>query len=186
MSDKQITQLLYEWTEGDEQVLEELTPLVYHRLKTIAYNSFGSEAPGHTLQPTALVNEAFSQLASVDINFRNRAHFYALSARIMRRILVDHARAKQAAKRGGNVIQVTFDDASVQANETASLEVLMLDQALNELDAFDSRKAEVLTLHYFSGLTYNELSSVIGVSESTVHQDLRVAKAWLKSRLAVD
>lgn len=185
MADKDITRLLKNWREGDDDALQELTPLVYDQLHALAARMFRGESAGHTLQPTALVNEAMQKLMGVDVNWQDRNHFFALSARMMRRILVSHAKAKNAAKRGGGALRVTFDDdrhASGEATDDA--EILALDKALRELGDFDARKATIVELHYFGGLTYAELADVTGIAESTVHQDLRTAKAWLRQRIS--
>ena len=183
MTDRSITQLLHGWRAGDDAALEALTPLVYDQLKQLASRIFRNESAGHTLQPTALVNEAFQQLVSADIDWQDRNHFFALSARLMRRILVNHANTKKAAKRGGDALRVTFHDAQASSPAENNAEILALDTALEELAVFDKRKAEILELHYFAGLTYAELADVMQIAESTVHQDLRTAKAWLHQRL---
>lgn len=183
LSENDITRLLQDWAGGDGSALDELTPLVYGRLKLLAASAFSREPAGHTLQPTALVNELFEKLIGSDVDWQGRQHFYALSARLMRRILVNHAHARQAQKRGGNLLQVTLQDTTTGASED-TVEILALDEALGELQAFDTRKADMLELHYFGGLTYSELSVAMKVAESTVHQDLRTAKAWLNNRLA--
>ena len=183
MADDDITQLLGRWRSGDDDALEQLAPLVHDQLKQLAARIFRNESAGHTLQPTALVNEVFQNLVGNSVDWQNRNHFFALSARLMRRILVDHARAKNAQKRGGDAVRVTFyEDRAIGASELDA-DVLLLDSALKELKEFDKRKAEIVELHYFAGLTYAELADVMGIAESTVHQDLRTAKAWLHSRL---
>jgi RNA polymerase sigma factor (TIGR02999 family) len=183
MTDQSITQLLHEWRAGDDEALQALTPLVYDQLKQLAAGIFRGESAGHTLQPTALVNEAFQQLVSANVDWQNRNHFFALSARLMRRILVNHANSKNTAKRGGDAVRVTFHDARGSSPDENDADILALDGALEELAAFDARKAEILELHYFAGLTYTQLSDVMQLAESTVHQDLRTAKAWLHQRL---
>lgn len=183
MTNQSITQLLHGWRAGDDEALATLTPLVYDQLKQLAARIFRSESAGHTLQPTALVNEAFQQLVKVDVDWQDRNHFFALSARLMRRILVNHAKAKNTAKRGGDALRVTFHDARGSNPDENDADILALDAALEELAAFDNRKSEILELHYFAGLTYTELSGVMELAESTVHQDLRTAKAWLHQRL---
>ena len=183
MTNQSITQLLHGWRAGDNEALEALTPLIYDQLKQLAARIFRSESAGHTLQPTALVNEAFQQLVSADVDWQNRNHFFALSARLMRRILVNYANSKNTAKRGGDAVRVTFHDARGSSPDENDADILALDTALEELAAFDPRKAEILELHYFAGLTYAELSDVMQLAESTVHQDLRTAKAWLHQRL---
>lgn len=179
-----ITRLLHQWRDGHEEALEELTPLVYDQLKALAARIFRTESAGHTLQPTALVNEAFQTLLGAEVDWQDRTHFYALSARLMRRILVNHANAKHSAKRGGNAVRVTLQDSSASTDAAGDLDIIALDTALQELAGFDLRKAEILELHYFGGLTYAELAGLMQLAESTIHQDLRTAKAWLRGRLA--
>jgi RNA polymerase sigma factor (TIGR02999 family) len=157
--------------------------MVYEELKRLARRLFQSEAPGHTLQPTALVNEAFSSLVRSNVSLNDRAHFYALCARMMRRILVNHALKRKAVKRGSGATHVSLDDAPV-GREDKGVEVLALDEALADLADADERKARLLELHYFGGLTYDELASTMSLSSSQIHRDLRAAKAWLKVRLA--
>lgn len=184
MSDQDITRLLQQWRDGDSEALEELTPLVYEQLRTLAARIFRGESAGHTLQPTALVNEALQNMLGADIDWQDRTHFFALSARMMRRILVNHAESKAAAKRGGGALRVTLHDAMATSDEQNDAEILELDRALDELAEFDERKAKVLELHYFAGLTYAELADVMNLAESSIHQDLRTAKAWLRNRLS--
>jgi RNA polymerase sigma factor (TIGR02999 family) len=176
-----ITSMLAEWRSGDREALERLTPLVYAELKRLAERIFRGESPGHTLQPTALVNEAFESLLRMDVAWQDRTHFYALAARLMRRILVNHANSRRAAKRGGGAARVTLHDdaAAPQTDES----ILALDEALGELAAFDPRKAEIVEMHYFGGLSYEEIAEALELSRTTVNQDLRVAKAWLRQRL---
>ena len=184
MTNQDITQLLRRWREGSDDALEELTPLVYNQLRLLAGRIFSGESQGHTLQPTILVNEVFQRLIGKKIDWSDRNHFYALSSRLMRRILVDHANAKQAEKRGGAAIRVSYCEDRLSTEATDISEVLALDAALHELESFDPRKAKALELHYFAGFTYKEIADVLGIAESTVHQDLRTAKAWLNSRLS--
>ena len=184
MADNDITRLLHGWSSGDEQALEKLTPLVYDQLRTLAARIFRGERAGHTLQPTALVNEAMQRLIGADIDWKDRNHFYALSARMMRRILVNHANTRKSAKRGSGAVKITIQDSHASTDADTSADILTLDNALRELESFDARKAQVVELHYFGGLTYNELADVMDISESTVHQDLRTAKAWLHQHMA--
>ncbi len=183
MSDPSVTQLLHQWSSGDPGALDQLTPVVYDELRQLAARIFYRESAGHTLQPTALVNEAFHQLVGMNVSVQDRGHFFALSARLMRRILVDYARNRNAQKRGGDAVRVTFNEEQ-EAGSDASTDVLALDMAISELNGFDSRKAKILELHYFAGLTYSEVSEVMSLSESTVHKQLRLAKAWLKRKLS--
>lgn len=178
-----ITLLLNRWSDGDERAMEELTPLVYAELKQLSMRIFRSENPGHTLQPTALVSELYEKLVDTDIRWSDRNHFFALSARIMRRILVSHARVKGAAKRGGEAIAVTLNDEMIDSAGDMDIEIMSLDRAIGELAEMDPRRAEMIELHYFGGLTYAELADVLKVSEATVYRDLRVANAWLRSRI---
>jgi len=157
--------------------------MVYDELKRLARQLFRSEAPGHTLQPTALVHEAFSSLVRSNVSVNDRSHFYALCARMMRRILVNHAVARKAAKRGAGATHLSFEEHDAKT-DAPGVEVLALDEALTELAAADERKARMVELHYFGGLTYDELALTLSLSTSQVHRDLRAAKAWLKVRLA--
>ena len=159
-----------------------MTPLVYGELRNVAQQVFRRESPGHTLQPTALAHEAYLRLIGVDIDWNNRAHFFALAARMMRRMLVNHAKQRNAHKRGGGVLKVTFNDAVMGADNNAD-EVLELDRALSALAEFDERKARLLELHYFAGLTHEQAAASLGVSEPTSRRDLRLAKAWLRKYL---
>jgi RNA polymerase sigma factor (TIGR02999 family) len=184
MHDQDITRLLHDWQAGDQEALDNLTNRVYDQLRVLADRIFRGENAGHTLQPTALVNEAMQRLMSSDVDWQDRNHFFALSARIMRRILVNHAVAKKSAKRGGDSIRVTMQESHASTDAETGAEILALDSAISELATFDKRKAEAVELHYFAGMTYRELADVLGITESTVHQDLRTAKAWLHQKLA--
>jgi len=177
-----ITQLLHQWVGGDEESLDELAPLVYRQLHTIASRIFSSERKDHTLQTTAVVHEAFVHLVDAKVDWQNRSHFYALAARMMRRMLVDHAKSKAAAKRGGGALKLPLDDVFVIAPKTGE-DVLHLHEALNELAELDPRKSEILELHYFGGLTYEEMGEVLGLSSSTLDREMRFSKAWLKTKL---
>ena len=177
-----VTQLLNRWVEGDDAALERVTPMVYDELRRIARGVFSRERNGHTLQPTALVHEAYAKLIDVEATWQDRAHFYALAARMMRRLLVNHAKARNADKRGG-ALRVTLYEEAVGAG-TMDEDVLALDEALAELATFDERKAKVLEAHYFGGLTQTETAVVMGISESTVRREERVAKAWLRKKLS--
>ncbi|WP_405231019.1 ECF-type sigma factor [Lentisalinibacter salinarum] len=178
----EITQLLRDWADGDAAALESLTPLVYGELRRIAQRLFGSESAGHTLQPTALVHEAYEKLIGVDTDWQDRTHFYALAARMMRRLLVNHANARNAAKRGGDVLRVTLDESAVGSD--ADEDLLDLDEALSKLAGFDERMARILELHYFGGLTHEQAARVVGVSEPTSRRDLRLARAWLRKYMS--
>ena len=179
----EITRLLNQWAGGDEKAADELTPLVYNELHRLASHLFRSERQNHTLQPTALVHEAYARLVNVDVSWQDRAHFYSLAARMMRRILVDYAIAKKAAKRGGAAIRVTLDESVVPAVDVDA-DFLSLDEALTNLAEIDPRKAELIQLQYFGGLTFRDMEEVTGLSSSTLDRDLRFARAWLKDYLS--
>lgn len=182
MPEPDITRLLHDWVAGDESSLDALTPLVYEQLHRIASNAFRGERDNHTLQTTALVHEAYAKLVSVDVRWQDRSHFYALAARLMRRILVDHANAANAGKRGGGAKKIPLDDVIVVSPDAGEV-ILDLHDALDSLAERDKRKADMLELHYFGGLTYDEMSEVLDVSSSTLDRDLRFAKAWLRDQL---
>jgi RNA polymerase sigma-70 factor, ECF subfamily len=176
-----ITQLLVEWSEGDENALDKLLPLVENELRHIAHNYMRRENPEHTLQTTALINEAYLKLINQkSVQWQNRAHFFAISAKIMRRILLNHARDAVAAKRGGaEAAHVNLDDATVFSPERSS-ELLALDEALERLAQFDSIKSRIVELRYFGGLSLEETAEVLKISPSSVSLHWRLAKAWLK------
>jgi RNA polymerase sigma factor (TIGR02999 family) len=178
-----ITSLLHAWQEGDEAALSALADEVYDELHRIAARIFSNERLGHTLQPTALVNEAFINLVNADVTWQDRAHFFALSARMMRRVLVDHVRSRNAQKRGGGSVPVTLNEELVSAGDyDERLEAL--DAAITELAAVDERKARLVEMQIFGGLSFREMSAVSGLSSSTLDRELRTAKAWLQQ--AVD
>src|SRR5215208_5564776 len=178
-SPKSITQLLIEWRNGDETALDELMPLVHSKLHRMARNYMRGEHVGHTLQTTALVNELYLRLIDhKHMRWQNRAHFFAVAAQAMRRILIDHARARGATKRGGEAVRVSLDEAATLAAER-SAELIALDEALDELAVFDERKSRVVELRYFGGLSVEETAHVLGVSAVTVLREWRAAKLWL-------
>lgn len=179
-----VTTLLRDWRRGDREALEQLTPIVYEDLRRIAARHLRAERPGHTLQATALVNEAFIRLAEADVPWQDRAHFMAVAARQMRRILTDYARARGSAKRGGGVAAVTLHEE--KAGGTAPLEMMELDDALERLARLDQRKSDILVLHFFGGMTYQETAEALAISAATVDRDLRLAKAWLANELKND
>lgn len=179
-----VTTLLRQWRSGDDRALERLTPLIYDDLRRIAARYLRSERAGHTLQVTALINEAFARLAEADVPYQDRAHFCAIAARTMRRILTDYGRAKRSQKRGGGMLRATFREDRV--GDAPSPDIVDLDDALQKLAAFDARKCEILVLHYFGGMTYDETAAALDVSAATVDRDLRLAKAWLANELAYD
>ena len=181
-----ITQLLLAWGHGDEAALNRMIPLVHRELQQIARRCMGGERGGHSLQPTALVNEAYLRLVDVQqMNWQNRAHFLAMAARLMRRILVDHARSKGYAKRGGGAAKITFDDALVVPNEPGR-DLVALDDALEALANVDERKSRMIELRFFGGLSVEETAAVLHVSPDTVKRDWRLAKAWLLRELRGD
>jgi len=184
MSDEgSITVLLGRWRDGDTSAFEQLTPLVYEELRRIARSAFRGEGAGHTLQPTALVHEAFGRLAGIDVDWRDRSHFYALCARMMRRILVDYAKARAAEKRGGSDLRVTLNDNLLPVDSDPD-RLLDLEQALERLHEHDPRKVELIELQIFGGLSFREMEDVTGLSSSTLDRELRFAKAWLKAELS--
>jgi RNA polymerase sigma-70 factor, ECF subfamily len=184
MSAHNLTELLVEWREGDRSALDKLTPLVYDELRRIAHRYVRRERNGHTLQTTALVNEAYVRLAgSKNIAWQNRAHFFAATAQVMRNVLIDHARRRLFAKRGGQVQQVAMDEAVSAMTEQRADELVVLDEALDELAKMDERKARVVELRYFGGLSLEETADVLDVSLMTVRRDWRAAKAWLFRRM---
>lgn len=177
-----ITQLLSRWQGGEADALNELLPLVYDELARIARREFHGQPPGHTLQPTALINEALLRLVDNEISWRDRCHFLAVMTTTIRWVLVDHARGRQRDKRGGDAIRVTLSDDAPGAERAVDL--LDLDEAMLALKVHDDRKARIVELHYFGGLKYDEMAAVLGLSEATVHRELRFSRAWLKDRLA--
>ncbi len=183
MQQREVTELLVAWREGDERALDQLMPLVYEELRRLASGYMKSERPDHTLRTTALVHEAYLRLVDTDVPWQDRIHFFAIAATVMRRILVDHARGKRRAKRGGGATPITLDEALLVTDDPAA-DVLALDEALTRLEAIDERKARAVELHYFSGLTYDELAGALGVSAATVDRDLRFARAWLRREMS--
>jgi RNA polymerase sigma factor (TIGR02999 family) len=183
-SAQEITRLLADWSGGDPAALEKLTPLVYAELRRIARRQMRDERPGHTLQATALVNEAFLRLGGgAGADWHDRSHFYAVCAQVMRHVLIDHARAHARDKRGGGAPHVPLDEAAVLAGQGAS-ELVALDEALRGLEEVDAQKARVVELRYFGGLSVEETAEVLGVSPTTVRREWRRAKAWLYRAVA--
>lgn len=176
----EVTRLLRRWRDGDPKALEDLTPLVYDELRRLARRHMVSERSDHTLQATALVHEAFIRIVDSEVPWRDRVHFFALAARQMRRILVDHARARAAQKRGGDGRRISLDAAAPAAVSASMIE---LDDLLERLEALDARKARVVELHLFGGLSYEETAEALGVAPVTVHRDLTFARAWLQRSL---
>lgn len=174
------------WRDGDEAALERLAPIVHNELRRIARQCMVRERGGHTLQATALVNEVYLRLIQVQhVNWQNRAHFLAISARFMRRILVDYARSKGSKKRGGGAVNVTFDEGLPVAAEPG-MDLVALDDALKTLAAVDERKSRVVELRFFGGLSVEETATVLMVSPETVMRDWKMAKAWLMRELRGD
>ena len=182
-SPHQITQLLKDWGNGDETARDQLMPLVYEELRHMAHRHMRKEPSGHTLQTSALVHEAYMRLVDQKaVQWQNRAHFYGIAAQMMRRILVDHARGRQYAKRGGDARPVSLDEGAIVSEERAA-EVVALDEALISLAAIDQRKSQIVTLRFFGGLSIEETAAVLAVSPGTVMRDWTLAKAWLRREM---
>jgi RNA polymerase sigma-70 factor (ECF subfamily) len=176
---RDITQLLRAWGGGDEQALERLTPLVYSELGKAAKRQMARERGGHTLQTTALINEVYLRLVDLDgVGWQDRTHFFAICARLMRRILIDYARSRSYLKRGGDARRVTLDEALMVAADPP-MDLMALDGALSRLGELDSRKSSVVELRFFGGLTLKEIAEVLKISSDTVTRDWNLAKAWL-------
>jgi len=183
VSQQRVTELLVQWSQGDDAALAELTPLVYGELRRLAHRHMGGERPDHTLQTTALVNEAYLRLADqTHPRWQNRAHFFAVAARVMREILVSYARSQRSQKRGGGALKIDLDEAALVSPQE-SKEIVDLHEALETLATLDSRKAQVVELKYFGGLNYDEMAEVLKISPVTVRRDWRFAKAWLYKEL---
>jgi len=180
----QITQLLQAWSGGDEAALDQLMPVVYGELHRLAQRFMADERPGHTLQTTALVNEAYLRLAdSAHLNWESRAHFFAVCARVMRRIMVDFARSRQALKRGSDMPPLELDEALAVVGQRGT-DLLAIDDALTALAAVDPRKSQIVELRFFGGLSVKETAEVLKVSEETVMRDWRLSKSWLRRELS--
>jgi len=179
----EITERLIAWGAGDRGALDQLLPVVYQELRRMAGNYLRQENPGHTLQPTALVHEAWLRLIDqARVNWRNRAQFFGVAAQMMRRILVDHAKAKHREKRGGEAVKLSLDEAINLSQERAA-DLLALDDALYELTRVDKRKGRVVELRYFGGFSVEETAQILGVSPETVMRDWKMAKAWLYQQI---
>jgi len=176
-----VTQLLFRWSQGDQAALEELAPRVQRELYSLARSHLKRGRPNQTLQPTALINEAWLRLIGrlPNIQWENRSHFFGIAARLMRIVLVDHARARHAVKRGGAVEPLTLDDANLLSPGKAP-EILEVNEALDQLAKVDERKAKVIELRYFGGMTREEIAAALGLTLPTVKRDLRLAEAWLR------
>lgn len=182
----QITELLIDWSNGNEQVLDVLLPQVEIELRRIAHSYMRREKSNHTLQTTALINEAYLKLINQNrTKWQNRAHFFAISAQIMRRILLNHARDNTTEKRGGGILHIEFDDSNTLSHEK-SVELIALDQALERLAEFDKLKSQIVEMRYFGGLTIEETAEVLGVAPPTVSLHWRLARAWLHKEIIGD
>ena len=175
------TQLLTDWRDGNPQALARLTPLVYEELRRLAHNYMRGERGGHTLQATAVVHEAFLRLIQGNVALQDRAHFFALASRLMRRVLVDHAKSRGRLKRGIPQDEPTQEDSVPQV---AGFDVINLDDALESLQQMEPRLAQVIELYYFGGMTYDQIAAESGASSATVHRDIRLARAWLMQEIA--
>lgn len=175
----EVTQLLLDWGSGDKAALDKLVPVVYQELRRLASYYMRRERPGHTLQTSALVNEAYMRLIDYKrMHWQSRAHFFAVAAQAMRRILVEHARKRHFAKRGGGAVQVSLDEAATVSQKQAA-DLIALDDALTSLEAIDPRKGRIVELRYIGGLNIEETAEVLGISPATVQREWRAAKAWL-------
>jgi RNA polymerase sigma factor (TIGR02999 family) len=180
----EITQLLAKWSDGNQSALDELYPLVYDELHRLARRYMSRERRGHTLQTTALINEAYVRLVDQkNVHWANRSHFYAISAQIMRRILIDHARRHAYAKRGGGAQQVSLEEVAAVTPDPG-LELVRLDEALKSLAEMDPRRSQVVEMRYFGGLNNEEIAGVLKISENTVTRDWNMARAWLYQQLS--
>lgn len=183
MSSNEVTQLLIDWSKGDQAALDKLTPFVYDELHRLARHYMRRERPGHTLQTSALVNEAYIRLVDQSVPWQNRAHFFGIAARLMRQILVDHARAHNYAKRGGGAQKVSLDQAADLAQARAT-DLVALDDALNGLATFDPHQSRIVELRFFGGLTIEETAEVVGFSHATVEREWTAARAWLRREMS--
>jgi RNA polymerase sigma factor (TIGR02999 family) len=179
---REVTRLLQNLNAGDREAVDELVPLVYSELRKLAAHYLKSEREGHTLQPTALVHEAFLKLVEQETAWQNRNHFFAMAANLMRRILVDYARGYKAEKRGGAAEKISLEDAFVFVKEKPA-QMIALDEALEELAKIDERRAKVIELKFFGGLNHDEIAEVLGVHSNTVLRDWNLARAWLKTQM---
>ena len=179
-----VTELLVRWRDGDQKALERLIPLVYEELHALAQHYLRRERPDHTLQSTALVHEAYVRLVGQDPpTLQNRAHFFGVAARLMREILVDHARAQLTAKRGGGALTLALDEA-LKVPDRTDIDLLLLDAALKELARLDERQSRIVELRYFTGLSIDETAEVMGISTATVSREWTTARAWLYREIA--
>jgi len=179
------TQLLTEWRSGQPQALDRLTPLVYDELRRLARNYMRGERGSHTLQATAVVHEAFMRLIQANVALQDRGHFFALASRLMRRVLVDHAKSRSRIKRNAGIRDALVQN-TTEAAPLADFDVVALDDALEGLQQMEPRLAQVIELHYFGGLTYDQIAAALGTSPATVHRDIRLARAWLLNEIGGD
>ena len=182
----QVTRFLIDWQRGDKSALDQLMPLVYQQLRKLAASYLKSERHDHTLQPTALIHEAYVRLVEHEIpEWQNRAHFFGVAAHLMRQILVDHARTVKASKRGGERQKISLDDAPPVFSRENVSDLLILDEALRKLATFDQRKVRVVEMRAFGGMSVEDTALALGISEPTVKRDMRLARAWLRHELAL-
>jgi RNA polymerase sigma-70 factor, ECF subfamily len=180
----QVTRLLLDWSCGDRAALDQLMPLVYQELHKLAGSYLRNERPNHTLQPTALIHEAYLRMIGNDMpEWQSRAHFFGVAARLMRQILVEHARTRHAVKRGGDQQKISLEDAPQVFVQSDAAELLALDYALTKLAAFDDRRSRILELRAFGGMSVEETALVLGVSETTIKREMRLAQAWVRREL---
>jgi RNA polymerase sigma factor (TIGR02999 family) len=183
VSQQEVTRLLADWSRGDDAAFAKLTPLIYEELRRIAHRHMGGQRPDHTLQTTALVNEAYLRLADqTNPSWQNRAHFFAVAARAMRQIVVDYAKSQRAQKRGGGALKIELDEGAIVSPEQ-SQEIIDLHEALERLGTLDSRKAQVVELKFFGGLNYDEIAEVLKIARMTVRRDWEFARLWLYTEL---
>jgi RNA polymerase sigma factor (TIGR02999 family) len=179
---KTVTQLLLDWSQGDQQALDKLMPLVYDELRRLARSRLRRERPGHTLQTSGLVHEVYLRLVDQKVNWQSRAHFFGIAAQMMRRVLVDHARTHQRAKRGGGVIKLSLDQPAL-LTDTPDMDVVALDEVLGRLEKVDPQRSRIVELRFFCGLSNEEASQVLGISPATVQRQWAGARAWLYHEL---
>lgn len=183
-SPNEVTQLLVSWSNGNKDALDRLLPLVYAELRRLARRYMGRESPGHTLQTSALINEAYLKLVDQrNVQWQNRAHFFAVAAQVMRHILIDHARSRHYAKRGAGARRISLDDTAVLSDERAA-ELVALDDALTALADLDPRKSRIIELRFFGGLSIEETAEIMQVSPVTVTREWRAARAWLRREMS--
>ena len=182
-----VTRLLVDWQRGDKMALDQLMPLVYRELRKVAASYLRSERPNHTLQPTALIHESYLRMVDQEMpQWQSRAHFFGVASKLMRQILVDHARVHKATKRGGEQITISIDDAKISSLCTTSERILNLDAAITKLALFDDRKSQVVEMRVFGGMKLADIALALNVSEPTIKRDIRMARAWLRLEIGVE